>query len=363
MLHEEVRRSIFLVTISLADKGGGLERNIIRLANELASQGEMVSLVTFDEKEVSLFYPLDDRVKLKCIGVSKPHKATSISQKLKLLVRLLRIYSSKGVIIAFHHGLMSRLILGRLFGCRVVCSERNAPSIYDYITEKRDNRNFWLLRFSNAVTVQFKRYAAGYPHVRASRLFIVPNPVRVEESHEDRRNVILSVGRLEAQKQFHLLIEAFASAEKPRGWELRIIGNGDRREFLVSEIARLKLSESVNLLPSTEDIAKHYHEASFYCQPSQWEGFPNAQAEAMAAGCIPIGFEKTWGVSDLIRDGENGLLVSGDFAPGGLAAVLSNAMKNADSCEPMRFKAMKIAEEYSDDKWRKAWGEVLASIK
>ena len=54
-----------------------------------------------------------------------------------------------------------------------------------------------------------------------------------------------------------------------------------------------------------------YQRATFFVSTSQWEGFPNAMAEAMAHGLIAVGFKQTAGVSKLILHETNGILIDG----------------------------------------------------
>ena len=62
-----------------------------------------------------------------------------------------------------------------------------------------------------------------------------------------------------------------------------------------------------------ERLRDLYRHARAFVYPSRYEGFPNALAEAMAAGLPAVAFANVSGVEDLISHGETGILAHGDY--------------------------------------------------
>jgi glycosyltransferase involved in cell wall biosynthesis len=99
--------------------------------------------------------------------------------------------------------------------------------------------------------------------------------------------------------------------------------------------------------------------ATLYCQPSLWEGFPNAMAEAMAAGVIPVGFKETSGVRDLITDSKNGIICESPSTSDSLALGLDRAICSPDELAGLSESAAQVSSEYSIARWEEAWEGVL----
>jgi glycosyltransferase involved in cell wall biosynthesis len=95
--------------------------------------------------------------------------------------------------------------------------------------------------------------------------------------------VIGSIGRLEPQKRFDLLIEACAAARRqsPR-LRLLIAGDGSLRHELEAVASRLLPAGACRLLGHRTDVVALHHAFDVYVQSSDYEGTPNAVLEAMA---------------------------------------------------------------------------------
>ncbi len=359
-------KRIALATIALNGMPGGLERNITYLANHLSGKGFDVHLLTFDLPEATVFYRLDDRVTWHKLGTVTPHERIGFRERALLILRIRKILSAKPsfhCVVCFHHGLLVRYFLATLF-CRVriICSERHSLTIYDHTKSSKWNKNFLLLFLINRITVQFPNYVQDYPWLLRSKIKVVHNPVFPADSpsSDEREKLILSVGRHSAQKRFDLLIRACRIVfRKHPDWRLAIVGDGPLTPSLQHLIAQLSLGEHVELISPVADLHPLFSRSRFYCQPSQWEGFPNAQAEAMAAGVIPIGFACSSGVANLIVDGVNGYLCLDAVSAENLAKTIVIAIEAKHDRKRLSEKARLVSEVYSVESWVQSWKETL----
>ena len=114
-------------------------------------------------------------------------------------------------------------------------------------------------------------------------------------------------GRLTAQKSLRVALEALAAVE---GVELLIAGEGDERAALERDVAELGLGDRVRFLGALprERVVELFAAADASVLSSSWENFPHTVVEALAAGA-PVIATATGGVAEVVRDGENGLLV------------------------------------------------------
>lgn len=125
---------------------------------------------------------------------------------------------------------------------------------------------------------------------------------------------VLQVGTLSQQKRVSQTIEAFAQvkADFPDA-VLTLVGEGPERKHLEEQCAALGISDSVQFLGylPNKDVLHAMAQHTVFVMPSVREGFGIVYLEAMASGCLTIGTQGE-GIADLIRDGENGFLVSPD---------------------------------------------------
>jgi glycosyltransferase involved in cell wall biosynthesis len=135
--------------------------------------------------------------------------------------------------------------------------------------------------------------------------------------------VIGAVGRVEPQKRFDLLLEAFASLrlKHPRA-KLTIAGAGSRLEDLRAHASRLGLGDSCQLLGNRTDIADLHHAFNLFVQSSDYEGTPNAVLEAMAFES-PVIATSAGGTAEIVRDGIDGLVV-----PTGNSRAIADAIES-----------------------------------
>jgi glycosyltransferase involved in cell wall biosynthesis len=141
---------------------------------------------------------------------------------------------------------------------------------------------------------------------------------------DDADSVIGSVGRLEPQKRFDLLIEAVAQARRNRSnLRLLVAGDGSLASILQQKIDALGLGAVCRLIGHSADIPRFHHALDLFVQASDYEGTPNSVLEAMAL-CTPIVATAAGGTSELIVDGVHGRVVRcGD------RGALSNAIEDA----------------------------------
>jgi glycosyltransferase involved in cell wall biosynthesis len=123
------------------------------------------------------------------------------------------------------------------------------------------------------------------------------------------RTVIGAVGRLEMQKRFDILIEAFAELRRRHPQIiLAIAGDGSLRSELEGKIKALSLNGDCRLLGHQKDVPLVHHALDIFAQSSEYEGTPNSVLEAMALES-PIVATDVGGTAELVRHGVDGLIV------------------------------------------------------
>jgi glycosyltransferase involved in cell wall biosynthesis len=121
--------------------------------------------------------------------------------------------------------------------------------------------------------------------------------------------VVGSIGRLEPQKRFDLLMEACAAARqrKPR-LRLLIAGDGSLRQELATLAANLLPGHACQLLGHRSDVVPLHHAFDVYAQSSDYEGTPNSVLEAMALE-TPIVATAAGGTAEIVAADREGIVI------------------------------------------------------
>lgn len=145
-----------------------------------------------------------------------------------------------------------------------------------------------------------------------------------ESPWRDDASVLLGVGRLVPQKNFELLIEAFALASRQRPLRLAILGDGPdgAREALLDRARSLGVADDVWLPGHVANPYPYYRRASLFVLSSRWEGMSNALLEAMACGCPVVAVKSAVGSAEILDRGKYGQLAD-TTAPALADAILA----------------------------------------
>jgi len=150
--------------------------------------------------------------------------------------------------------------------------------------------------------------------------------------------IIGSIGRLSSVKGYVYLVEAFKElAEKAPLAQLFIVGEGPEREALEKQVTDLRLQDRVIMTPGGRKLEEYFTLMDVFCLPSVNEGLGLSLMEAMAAGRACVASD-VGGISELIDDGDNGLLAP-PRDPGSLAAAILRLLNDEKARRIMGEKA------------------------
>jgi glycosyltransferase involved in cell wall biosynthesis len=171
-----------------------------------------------------------------------------------------------------------------------------------------------------------------------------PDPELIESSKARRvfeEQQIVSIGRLDQNKNHRLLIEAFALVAKERPVKLVILGEGSFREQLEQLCATLGLDERVKLLGYHPNPYAVLAVSDLLVVSSDREGLPGVIIEAMYCGLPVVSTDCGAGVEDILVGGKYGRVVpTGD--KWGLARAIEAELKTARSSESQKKGAARF---------------------
>lgn len=360
---------LLFVIKTLALPGGGAERVLAEVTKGLAERGHEVVVASFDLIQAADFYCFHRSVRRLRLGIGpseRPSSALAVLKRVAGLRRLLR-EERPDVVVGFMHSAYVPLALALPgTGVPAVASEHIVPDHYYSRPVDRTLLRFVAARFKSvtAVSEQMKR---GFPTAMQRKMVVIPNPVQIGpiETARTGRDVqtLLTVGRLEPQKDHRVLIEAFARImDDHPAWTLRIVGEGRLRYALEQQVAKLGVGDRVKLPGPTASIDAEYRAADLFVMPSRYESFGIATAEALAHGLAAVGFADCPGTNDLIVDGENGLLVAGPDRAAALAQGLSQLMGSHAERARMGAAGPRCIAAFSPNRIADQWEAMLEAV-
>lgn len=195
---------------------------------------------------------------------------------------------------------------------------------------------------------------------------IIPNMLTIKstivKNYKSKR--VISAGRYMPEKGFDRLIEAWSILQKSNhslvDWQLYIYGNGDRTKYK-SLVTKLGLDDSIHLEPATKDITEQFSNSSLYVMSSRYEGFGLVLTEAMSCGLPCISFDCPYGPRDVIRNGDDGILIE-DGNITALAEAMEYMMSDEKLREKMGRKAIDNVSRYSRDNIMPQWISLFNSL-
>ena len=196
------------------------------------------------------------------------------------------------------------------------------------------------------------------PGVSGDRVYTIYNPVVSENIGRKMREpvghpwfkrdgvpIVLAVGRLAPQKDFHCLLAAFARVLKCRAARLLVLGKGKLREALLLQARDLGIAESVAFLGFVQNPYALLANANLFVLSSRHEGLPRVLIEAMACGCPVVSTNCQFGPSEILENGRWGELV-----PVGDVAALGHAIVRTLDKPPVRDDLQRRASYFNVDR-------------
>lgn len=188
-----------------------------------------------------------------------------------------------------------------------------------------------------------------------------PSPIENDTFIKHESHKVLAIGRLEEQKGFDLLLDAWKIIEANGcDWQLEIVGDGNLREKLELQSCKLGLKQVV-FSPFSQDVRTKYEKASIFVLSSRYEGFGLVLIEANSMSLPLVSFDCKYGPSEIIQNGENGFLVPANDTKAMASKIL--ALVNDDHLrEEMGRKGFFMSQKYRVDNIVKQWIDLFESL-
>lgn len=349
---------------------GGAERVFVNLAEFFLREGYRVTMVTQykypDEEE----YALPKEIK-RVLSDLAPEE-TNNSRVINFFRRVNKLHqiwkNEKPDLVLSCIGKNNFMTV-----VTTMCTKtRPVVSVVGEAKEEYPNRMMHMLAdflfpFASGIILQTER-SKNFFNGRIQRTAVILpnslNPDFMKPRYEgEREKRIVSVGRLDANKNHEMMIRAFAAiGEKYPEYTLTIYGEGELRGYLENLAQELGVSDRVFLPGVIPDVAAKLERAALFLLTSYSEGVSNALIEALATGLPVISTDvPSGGTVELMTDKVNGLII-----PTGDQQALEEAMEailgDAAYAERLGREAAKIQERLAPERVNRLWLEYFERI-
>ncbi|MEZ5830878.1 MAG: glycosyltransferase [Dongiaceae bacterium] len=357
----EPRRRVVFIINSLA--GGGAERVICTLLR--ASQGELrdnhLTLLLLDREASMYEVP-------RWIEVEQLDCRHSILRSLWSVWRALRRLEPDLTVSFLTRANVANVVATSLLRIPAIISERVntsshlgrglGASVARFLVRMTYPRAREIIAVSQGVADDLRR-SFGVP---TDRLRVIANPIDVDGIRREAESgapiemagpYVVTMGRLMPNKNFGMLIEAFARSGI--AGNLLVLGDGPEREALGRKIEALGLAGRVVMPGFVANPFPTLRRADFYVSPSNAEGFPNSLLEAMSVGLPVISTNCQSGPSEVLADLPREDIGPGvSFAPHGILvspndpAAMAEALRAMADPERRRVYAERAPKRAAD---------------
>lgn len=360
---------------------GGMERVLANKANWLVRKGYEISILTTDQKGRSSFFEFDPRIRFYDLGINyEENNGKSFLNKLlhypfkqwkhkKALKKLLPELKADVVVSMFCNDVSilpkvkdgSRKVLEIHFS-RFKRQQYGRKGIWKIADEIRSINDLRVVsRFDRFVvlTEEDREYWGDLDNIQVipnARTFVLDRPAELTEKR------VIAVGRYCYQKGLDRLIDAWnIVCRSVDDWKLHLVGDGEDRAVLQTQIDRLGLSDKIILGRAETDMKSVYANASILVLSSRYEGLAMVLLEAQAAGLPIVSFECKCGPRDVITDGGDGYLVE-DGNVGLLAEKLLELINNEELRRRMGAEAYRNSMRFSEERVMAQWVELFNEV-
>lgn len=345
--------------------GGGAEKVFLTLANGFVRRGYTVDLVVGSATGPFLA-DIADAISLHDL---RTHR---ISHGLRPLINYLRHRNPRVLISALGHCNLLALIANFLAGSNTAIYVTEHNMLSTSLAKHRLFKRLLLLGLMKALYPIANRVIAVSSGVAFDlertlsldrrTLCVIHNPIDLSEIAiladepvyhswftDPNKHVIISVGRLVQQKDYTLLINAFAHVSARRPVRLIIIGEGPERTRLEQLVNSLGLQADVDFLGFQHNPYNYVRHSDLFVLSSAWEGFSVVLAEALACGTSVLSTDCPSGPSEILEGGIWGRLVPvGDVSAmaNGIVELLDSPLQIDCGTRARDFAVPAILERY-----------------
>lgn len=308
-----MKKKVFIVVPTLGTGGG--EKLVIDLALNIDRSKFDISIISLFPKKDTIYEKIAKRQNINIIYMNK-----KLGLDFKLIFRLIKLFKNNKPHIVHTHLNVMPYVLPAVLISKVKSRIHTVHSIADKEADGTLRIIMkWAYKIFNFTPVAICDYVQktinDVYNIRSSDIPCIYNGINTEIFKKNKINNsnetihLINTGTLYHVKNQKLIIDAFYEVQKHiPNISLTILGDGELRDELETQINNYNLDDKVKLKGIVENVSEELNRSHIYVMSSNYEGLPLSILEAMACG-LPIIATKAGGVVDIVKNEENGILI------------------------------------------------------
>ena len=364
---------------------GGADKVIVEKANYFATHGFQVTLVTEAQMGRELSFPLDKKVRHIDMGIdfNRQYALHGIRRLLTYLMMLGQYKKKLKVTLIEEHPDIVISVMGRSIDFITNIND-GSLKIGESHSVKANVRSLNVMErkgIFHRFLAQIIRWHVSHKVSQldamvlltqqdadrwkeARQTFVIPNAVPqfpTRCSTLDNKQVLM-VARYNDAKGYNYMVDAWQQVhDRHPDWTLNVYGSGELHDDVIKWIQQRHLSNSMVLHEPVDNILEQYLDSSIFVMSSRYEAFPMVLLEAMACGVPCVSFDCPYGPRNIIRDGEDGLLVE-YLNPQALADGICRLIEDDSLRKQFGCKARSNIQRFSRSVVMQQWMDMFDTL-
>ena len=301
---------IFIPSIT----NGGMEKNFFSTTKNLKKRKINILGISCSKRKFK------NQIKLKNnFGLLE---LDNLNLKLKLFlsffILIIKNFRQKNPVLSFHGNIFA-IIASKIIGCKVYIRLNSHPNYYIDSNFKKIFFRFFYRQANEIIvnSIEVKNFLKNKFNLKSTVIYneldkndiINKSKKKVKIKFSNGYPILISVGRLDKNKNHIFLIEAFNNLKNKIKYNLIILGSGNENQYLLNKIYEYKLNNYIKIVNFKNNPYPYMRKSKFFILPSKIEGYPNVLIEAGALGKL-IMSNNISGAREIIEYDKRGYLFS-----------------------------------------------------
>lgn len=332
-------------------EGGGVEKNLIIIANYISKFIKDVKLITFDS---NFNHHFSKKIKIINVITKTKKKHSKYFKYICCIYLLLKEYfSNKNLLVFTFQANIYGIILAYFLKFKIISRSNSSPTGWN----KNIYKNFlfkFFLKKADTIIVNSYEFKKEFKKKFSINTEIIYNPLNkkeiIKKSNLTEKNSnqflkkkflkIINIARLTDQKDHLTLIKALNLLIKKINFRMLIIGYGVNKKFLEKKIRFYKLKKFIKIIDNRHNPFPYLKKSDLFVLSSKYEGLPNVILEAQTLKKYVISSNCPTGPREILKNGKNGsLFKTGDYKK--LASIILDYNKNKKKYNKIANRAYK----------------------
>ena len=336
-------------------EGGGVEKNLILIANFICKHNISVNLISYDHKFKNKF---DNGINFITPQFSNSKKSKYYKYFICLILLSIEIIKNKAIVFSFQANIYS-IILCKILRTKIIIRSNSSPSGWNKNFFKNYIFSFFLKR-SDQIIVNSLSFKKELDKKFSTKSTVIYNPLNKHEIIEKSKKKInynffkkdtlnlINIARFTDQKDHFLLLNAVNKLKDILNIRLLIMGYGVNKSKIEKFIRLNRLNKIIDLINFQNNPHPYLRKSNIFILTSRYEGLPNVLLEALTLKKFVISTNCPTGPKEILKNGAYGDLIRINNVKDLIERIL-NYQKNKKVCDRKAYKGYLSLIKYDYD--------------